>query len=271
MFTNYAVIFRRKTLSLRRKIIHCENAVVYFYAILKKGCKMSMNKLKIISAAAVICACTSVLFAGCGNNDTPEETSSAITAGEETPEETVDTEGELIADEEEIDIDEVFPEGVPDRGEENADSSDSGEESANPLMPIIDKVLAESEWPVLAEVTDEAILKDYFLIDPASESFEQLIVMQCPMSAQMSEIIIIKAGSGELDAKTAYETLSGRRTKAIETDAWYPADKELADASIVRECSDYVYFIIGENAEAAEKSITDYLYENQLVPTDFCM
>lgn len=210
---------------------------------------------------------TVTMFTACGNeaNNSPEETSALITAGEETPEEPVETEGDLIDDEEEIDIDELFPDGVPDNsGEigEAGDTGDSEEEAANPLMPIIDAVLAESEWPVMAEVTDDMILKDYFLIDPASECFEQLIVMQCPMSAQMSEIIIIKAGDGDLDEKTAWETVNDRRKKAIETDAWYPADKELADASIVGKCGNYVYFIIGVNAEAAEKSITNYLYEN---------
>ncbi|MDE7293242.1 MAG: DUF4358 domain-containing protein [Oscillospiraceae bacterium] len=227
-----------------------------------------MNKLKIISAIMAILTVT--MFTACGNeaDNVPEETSSLITAGEEAPEETVDTEGDLIGDEEEIDIDELFPNGVPDNSGETDDTDDSGEEAANPLMPIIDAVLAESEWPVMAEVTDEMILKDYFLIDPASECFEQLIVMQCPMSAQMSEIIIIKAGDGDLDEKTAWETLNDRRTKAIETDAWYPADKELADASIVNRCGNYVYFIIGVNAEAAEESITNYLYAN-FPATDF--
>ncbi|MDE6593409.1 MAG: DUF4358 domain-containing protein [Oscillospiraceae bacterium] len=230
-----------------------------------------MNKLKIFSVIMAILTVAALTACGNESDSIPEETSSLITAGEETPEEPADTEGDLIDDEEEIDIDELFPNGVPDNSGEaevTGENGDTEEEAANPLMPIIDAVLAESEWPVMAEVTDEMILKDYFLIDPASECFEQLIVMQCPMSAQMSEIIIIKAGDGDLDEKTAWETLNDRQRKAIETDAWYPADKELADASIVNRCGNYVYFIIGVNAEAAEESITNYLYAN-FPATDF--
>lgn len=213
-----------------------------------------MNKLKIfaltISALALFTAC------GGGNDSEETETTPApeITADSETPEDTAaDSEdGDLISDEEDINVDELFPE----EGSDNADNT--GEEASdNPLMPIVDKVLAESEWPVMMEVTDETILKDYFLLDNSDGKYEQLIVMQCPMSAQMSEIIIIKAE----DTKAAFEALGARRQKAIDTDAWYPADKELADASIVGSNGSYAYFIIGVNAETAEKTILDCLLE----------
>ncbi|MCM1579654.1 MAG: DUF4358 domain-containing protein [Ruminococcus sp.] len=229
-----------------------------------------MNKLKIFFTVTVLAALS--LLGGCSDNAETAETLAEdvrLTADEETLEETMETEGDLIDDEEDIDIDELFPNGVP--GGDNADNAPDAspaetEETENPLMPIIDRVLADSEWPVLAQVTDETILKEYFLIDPDVPEFEELIVMQCPMSAQMSEIIIIK--SADRDSKLPWETVNDRQRKAVETDAWYPADKELAEASITGVCGDYVYFIIGENAAAAEESIKNYLYET-LPPSEF--
>lgn len=219
-----------------------------------------MKKIK--TAALAISALA--LFTACGGGNDSEETVTSptpeISADSEVPADTTsagegdEADGDLISDEEDINIDDVFP---AESGEDADVTGDiSGEEvSDNPLMPIIDKVLEESEWPTLMEVTDETILKDYFLLDNSDGKYEQMIVMQCPMSAQMSEIIIIKSS----DSKSAFEALSARRQKAIDTDAWYPADKELADASIVGSNGDYAYFIIGINAEAAEKTILEQL------------
>ena len=117
------------------------------------------------------------------------------------------------------------------------------------------KVLSESEWPSLMEVTDETILKEFFLLDHANENYKEMIVMQCPISAVMSEIIIINAD----DVSAAQADLEARKTKAIEQDAWYPNDQELAAASIVGTNGNYAYYIIGQNASAAEQSINDYI------------
>ena len=208
-------------------------------------------------------------FAACGNNgsDAAEDTSApetTVSDSETSAEETSDTEEDILPDESESiegadvavpddgPIDEAF--GVdPDTGDSAEETPADEETSENPLYPAVEKALSESEWPSMSEITDDVILKEFFLLDPAN--YDELIVMQCPVSAIMSEIIIIKSD----DVASAEADLEARQKKAIETDAWYPEDQELAASSIVGTNGDYAYFIIGENASDAEKSINDYI------------
>lgn len=212
--------------------------------------KVKRNKcyMKRKSVFISVCIAASVLLAACGKNNTqPEEgLPVTVTQSESVSESAAENISEDILEDDDSDLEEYFPDIAEDE-EETAEP--------NPLMPIIDKALSESEWPALNEVSDEFILKEFFLLDPANENYSQMIVMQCPISAVMSEIIIINA----VDVSQAEEDLNARRTKAVEQDAWYPNDKLLAEASIVGTNGSYAYFIIGENAEAAEKSINDYI------------
>ena len=219
-----------------------------------------MNK-KIIGAAAILAAAL-MSFAACGGNDEPaqETTVSTEIITEAVSEETAaEDENDVIEENTDINLDEVIPEDeiVEDGAAEDGAVSE-GEVSANPLYPMVEQALSESEWPVMMEVTDATILNEFFLLDPTNANYKEMIVMQCPISAVMSEIIIINAD----DADSAKADLDARRTKAIEQDAWYPADKELADASIVGTNGSYVYFIIGSNAAAAETSINAYIDAN---------
>ncbi|MCI7768542.1 MAG: DUF4358 domain-containing protein [Oscillospiraceae bacterium] len=215
------------------------------------------KKIAILTALLAV----GMTFAACGGNKsaseaetTAAETTAETTLSEPVSEEATEAEEDIIPDESEPL--EVLP------GDEEV-SEDEGAEpvvpeeavSDNPLFPAVEKALAESEWPSLMEVTDETILKEFFLLDPANENYKEMIVMQCPISAVMSEIIIINAE----DVSSAEADLEARKTKAIEQDAWYPKDQELAAASIVGTDGNYAYFIIGENAASAEASITEYI------------
>lgn len=221
-----------------------------------------MNK-KLIMIFTLMAA-ASMTFAACGKKDSSENqdsaaeetVSEAVSVSEETVEDILPEEGDEAI--EEI-LDEAGDGLVDDEiliDDESSDTEETIDEYAeNPLSPIIDKVLSESEWPVLSIVTDETILKEFFLLDTANENYKEMIVMQCPISAKMSEIIIINAD----DVSAAEEDLNARRQKAIDQDAWYPNDVELAQNSIVGTNGSYAYFIIGDNAEAAETSINDYI------------
>ena len=215
-----------------------------------------MNK-KIAMLAALLAV--GMTFAACGGNKNEETT-------ENTAAETSDTgfseiEEDILHEESEsleVSADEADEEMVDDESadDESAEPVIPDEtESDNPLYPAVEKALSESEWPSLMEVTDEVILKEFFLLDPANENYKEMIVMQCPISAVMSEIIIINAD----DVSAAEADLEARKTKAIEQDAWYPNDQELAAASIVGTNGNYAYYIIGQNASAAEQSINDYI------------
>ena len=211
-----------------------------------------MNK-KLIMIVAVL-AMSTMMLAACGGSKTEE---AATTVSDVVTEATQSESQEITESEDIIPEDSEGIEEIPVEDEEAAEDEELIDDAveANPLMPMIDKVLSESEWPAMAEVTDSVILNEFFLLDPANENFSEMIVMQCPVSAVMSEIIVISSD----DIAAAEEALKARQTKAIEQDAWYPNDQELAAASIVGTSGSYAYFIIGENAEAAEKSINDYI------------
>lgn len=213
---------------------------------------MNIKNLKKIIAAISALALSAALLTACSGNDTNEETSApsetpavsdeADTSGSETAaedeSETPDTD---VADEVVDDVDDA---GETD-GEENADP--------NPLQPLADAALSAGEWPSLWEVTDPMILSDFFLLDAENENYRNLIAFQCPMSATMTELIIIEAE----DVESAKSDLDARRQKAIEQDAFYPNDVDLANASIVGTEGNYAYFILAESAADAETALVE--------------
>lgn len=188
--------------------------------------------MKMKKTIALICALSLtgiLLFTACSTNEKPAETTTS------TESVTVTSEQTSISEE--------------------ATSGES-DKDVNPLMPLVDAAIASSDkWPNLVEVTDETIIKDYFLLDKSNENYNEMIIMQCPMSAVMSEIIIIKA----TDVDAAKADLEARQKKAQDSDAWYPNDVELADSSIVGTEGDYAYFILAEGASEAETAIVDVI------------
>ena len=227
-------------------------------------------------------AVTSMTLTACGGNDNTQTSETTSDTTVTTPAETTSAETEDTADTEaswivsEADPNVSLPDGeaiMPDNGNlaeiDSAFGVDPGdsaettvpetfEDTTNPLKPIIEKITSESEWPALDMVTDPTILSEYFLLDASNENYKEMIVMQCPISAVMSEIIIIQAD----DVDAAAEDLKTRQQKAIDQDAWYPDDIDMANNSIVGTCGDYAYFIIGSEAETAEKIINDYVTNN---------
>lgn len=212
-----------------------------------------MNIKKIIAMASALAVCASMMTA-CGSDSAEEEVTSADTTVSESVESEADTE---IAPETEGDTESEAPaESETEAPEEDAPAEDGtvdGAISNNPLQPIADAALAVGEWPALMEVTDEMMLTDFFLLDPANANYRNLLVLQCPMSAVMTEIIIIEAD----DVEAAKADLTARRDKAISQDAWYPNDVEVAESSIVGSEGNYAYFILAQNSADAEPAIVD--------------
>ena len=198
--------------------------------------------MKLRKMAAALAAVLCIGLAGCSDQTTDEVTTSAEnnTTTTEAPPET-DAQEETETQEE----------------TDAADDSDPAEEegSANPLQPIGDAGLAVGEWPFMAEIDDAFILEDFFLLDKTNENYRNLLVLQCPMSANMSELIIIEAN----DVDAAKADLEARQKKAQEQDAWYPDDVERAGASIVGTEGDYAYFILCGSPDEVEKAVTDYI------------
>lgn len=202
---------------------------------------MNMNVKKIIAAISAL-SLSAALLTACGGNDNNEENTSATS---ETP--AVSAESDTSETSETTEE----TEAPADTETDGADSEDSA--SANPLQPLMDAVLAVGEWPALMEVTDPMILSDFFLLNAENENYRNLIVYQCPMSSPMTELIIIEAD----DVEAAKTDLEACRTKAIEQDAFYPNDVDVANASIVGTEGDYAYFILTANVAEAEPALIE--------------
>lgn len=190
---------------------------------------------KIIAAAFAVCLLT---FTACGKDST--EGKASATESETTTSETASAE--------------MTSDSAADTEGTEADGTE-GDEAANPLMPIADAAVSADEWPSLWEVTDAQLISDFFTLDAANENYKNLLVLQCPMSANMSEIIIIEAE----DVNAAKADLEARQQKAQTQDAFYPDDVERAGASIVGTEGNYAYFLMGDHADNAEKIIADYI------------
>ncbi len=192
-------------------------------------------KRTIAAAAAVLLVMS--MFTGCGkknqNNAAQSETTSAVSETTQTTTQTSETMTESSS------------------SETSQETSGEPVETVNPLNHLAEAALAVGEWPAMAEVTDENILSDYFLLDKNNQNYKNLIVMQCPMSANMSELIIIEAE----DTSAAADDLKERRKKAQETDAFYPADEEKAKNAIVGTSGDYAYYILSSEPEKSEEAI----------------
>ncbi len=227
---------------------------------------------KIIAMISAIAMCAA-MFTACSNDAETTETTADTTIAEVTDETVNDTavEGDIVISEEDapeteateaettVESMEEVPadteEAVDEPAEDEAPSEDGGEVGMNPLQTVVDVALAVGEWPAMMEITDTMMLTEYFMLDPENANYRNLLVMQCPMSATMSEIIIIEAD----DVDAAKADLEARREKAITQDAWYPNDVELAEASIVGTEGDYAYFILAGSAAEAETAIIDAL------------
>ena len=208
-----------------------------------------MKFRKVITAAAVLTACALILTA-CGKGSTEETTSAPET--EATSETFVEDLDENVSDET---INEDNAEDIPNNDNAEDEPVDIPDETPNALQPIADAALAVGEWPALWEVTDPQLISDFFLLDASNDNYQNMLILQCPMSANMTEIIIVQAE----DVSAAKADLEARQKKAQEQDAFYPDDVERAGASIVGTEGDYAYFIMGDNASAAETEIVNYI------------
>ncbi|MGN0609258.1 MAG: DUF4358 domain-containing protein [Oscillospiraceae bacterium] len=211
-----------------------------------------MKVSKIIAFTAAL-SLTAMLMTACGNNnaDTAETTTAAVTTTlkESLPIDLTETETEETTEET------AENEYVADNEEPSASDMLQFSETENPLRPVIEAVVSQGEWPFLSEVTDEMIISDYFTLDKNNENYEQSIFMQCPMSANLTEVIVIKAA----DPEAAKADLEVRQKKAQDTDAFYPADIERANSSIVGTEGSYAYFLMCSNSSEVETVLVEAL------------
>ncbi len=186
----------------------------------------------------LIISCMTVSLVACGqsnsNNDI-QDTSNTDSTAQTTVEET--SESETSQDE-----------------TSSSDDTTSNSDVVD-LHAMVDEITSKVEWASLSEVDDKDIIQEYFTLQADNPNYKQILVMQCPMSAVIAEIILIQAE----DTQSAMQDLQARKDKLINTDAFYPEHKEIAEQSIVGSYGDIVYFIADYDAQESEKVLLEYL------------
>ena len=186
----------------------------------------------------LIISCMTVSLVACGqsnsNNDI-QDTSNTDSTAQTTVEET--SESETSQDE-----------------TSSSDDTTSNSDVVD-LHAMVDEVTSKVEWASLSEDDDKDIIQEYFTLQADNPNYKQILVMQCPMSAVIAEIILIQAE----DTQSAMQDLQARKDKLINTDAFYPEHKEIAEQSIVGSYGDIVYFIADYDAQESEKVLLEYL------------
>ncbi|MEE7582619.1 MAG: DUF4358 domain-containing protein [Oscillospiraceae bacterium] len=186
----------------------------------------------------LIISCMTVSLVACGqsnsNNDI-QDTSNTDSTAQTTVEET--SESETSQDE-----------------TSSSDDTTSNSDVVD-LHAMVDEVTSKVEWASLSEIDDKDIIQEYFTLQADNPNYKQILVMQCPMSAVIAEIILIQAE----DTQSAMQDLQARKDKLINTDAFYPEHKEIAEQSIVGSYGDIVYFIADYDAQESEKVLLEYL------------
>lgn len=186
----------------------------------------------------LIISCMTVSLVACGqsnsNNDI-QDTSNTDSTAQTTIEET--SESEISQDE-----------------TSSSDDTTSNSDVVD-LHAMVDEITSKVEWASLSEVDDKDIIQEYFTLQADNPNYKQILVMQCPMSAVIAEIILIQAE----DTQSAMQDLQARKDKLINTDAFYPEHKEIAEQSIVGSYGDIVYFIADYDAQESEKVLLEYL------------
>ena len=187
----------------------------------------------------LIISCMTVGLVACGQSNSSNDVQDTSTTTDSTTQTTVEETSESETSQDET---------------SSSDDTTSNSDVVD-LHAMVDEVTSKVEWASLSEVEDKDIIQEYFTLQADNSNYKQILVMQCPMSAVIAEIILIQAE----DTQSAMQDLQARKDKLINTDAFYPEHKEIAEQSIVGSYGDIVYFIADSDAQESEKVLLEYL------------
>ena len=104
---------------------------------------------------------------------------------------------------------------------------------------------------------DDTEFEDYFGAAKTDERFGEVYGTFCPMSAILTEVILLKSVKGR--EQDAQDFLDERKSLLIEKYAYYPSDKELAENAKIGNANGIYYLICAQSAESAEAALNEYL------------
>lgn len=195
--------------------------------------------------AVILTAAMILSVASCGGKK-EETTTAPETAPQVTEPETSEATEETTEAASEETTEEAPAEEEAPSEEENADETET-QRLANVVLN------SGVEFPATMFVDDPDMVKDMLGYDMADA--EEYSIVTHLMSAHLVEITIIKVKDGKMDA--VMEMLNKRKDDLLNNVAFYPAQVEAAEATVVGNKNGYAYLICDKGAAQAETALLE--------------
>ena len=194
--------------------------------------------------AVILTAAMILSIASCGGKK-EETTTAPETAPQVTEPETSETEETTEETTEEA------TEEAPTEDETPSEGESAGETETQRLANVV--LNSGVEFPATMFVDDPDMVKDMLGYDMADA--EEYSIVTHLMSAHLVEITVIKVKDGKMDA--VMEMLNKRKDDLLNNVAFYPAQVEAAEATVVGNKNGYAYLICDKEAATAEAALLE--------------
>ncbi len=143
---------------------------------------------------------------------------------------------------------------APETAATTAAETDAPQAERTDVQKLLDAALNSTEFPIMMmEGTDRAENLEYLGVDESL--VEDYAFSQCGITTSISEVVIIKAKSGS--EKEVKEQLQAHKQALIDTYAWYPAQIEEANNTVVGTKDSYVFLVCHTEPDDAVDAIKD--------------
>ncbi len=195
--------------------------------------------------AALLAGAMILSISSCGKKNEETTTPAATTPAETTTEATT-TEAETTT-ETEAATEEATDTSVP-------ENEDSAEAETNDCEKLVNAVLNSGiEFGATALVEDKELLADVMGYD--LDLIDEYGVATALMSVHLIEIAVVKPAEGKME--DVLKMFNERKEKLINELAFYPAQVEAAEKTVIGSKGEYAYLICDNSAAEAEEKLIE--------------
>lgn len=195
--------------------------------------------------AALLAGAMILSISSCGKKN-EETTTPAATTPTETTTEATTTEAETTT-ETEAATEEATDTSVP-------ENEDSAEAETNDCEKLVNAVLNSGiEFGATALVEDKELLADVMGYD--LDLIDEYGVATALMSVHLIEIAVVKPAEGKME--DVLKMFNERKEKLINELAFYPAQVEAAEKTVIGSKGEYAYLICDNSAAEAEEKLIE--------------
>ncbi len=195
--------------------------------------------------AALLAGAMILSISSCGKKNEETTTPAATTPAETTTEATT-TEAETTT-ETEAATEEATDTSVP-------ENEDSAEAETNDCEKLVNAVLNSGiEFGATALVEDKEMLADVMGYD--LDLIDEYGVATALMSVHLIEIAVVKPAEGKME--DVLKMFNERKEKLINELAFYPAQVEAAEKTVIGSKGEYAYLICDNSAAEAEEKLIE--------------